>query len=93
MIEVIHGENYFIDLDEIERYCDMSDSKTDPSGNTETRINVVKFEMIKLLMEVVLADEIFPEDTMGLKNTKPQMTIPFKLAFNSLLNKKIIKYF
>lgn len=92
MIEVIHGENYFIDLDEIEKYVDMSEHQ-DSSGSTETRINVVKFEMIKLLMEVVLADEIFPEDTMGLKSSKPQMSIPFKLAFNSLLNKKIIKYF
>jgi hypothetical protein len=93
MIEVINGENYFIDLDEIERYVDMSiHESTESTGSTETRINIVKFEMIKLLVEVVLADEIPMEDSMGLKNTK-KMSIPFKLAFNSLLNKKIIKYF
>lgn len=93
MIEVINGENYFIDLDEIERYVDMSiHEPSETTGSTETRINIVKFEMIKLLVEVVLADEIPMEDSMGLKNTK-KMSIPFKLAFNSLLNKKIIKYF
>lgn len=93
MIEVINGENYFIDLDEIERYVDMSTHEpSEATGSTETRINIVKFEMIKLLVEVVLADEIPMEDSMGLKNTK-KMSVPFKLAFNSLLNKKIIKYF
>jgi hypothetical protein len=94
MIEVINGENYFIDLDEIEKYVDMSTHEsTESTGSTETRINIVKFEMIKLLVEVVLADEIPMEDSMGLKNTTKKMSVPFRLAFNSLLNKKIIKYF
>lgn len=94
MIEVLGGENYFIDLDEIEKYVDMTEHDIkDSSGSTETRINIVKFEMLKLLVEVVLADELPMEDTMGLKSSKPKMSIPFKLAFNSLLNKKIIKYF
>jgi hypothetical protein len=45
------------------------------------------------MVEVVLADELPYDDNLGIKSSKPKMTIPFKLAFNSLLNKKIIKHF
>jgi hypothetical protein len=47
MLNVL-GENYFIDLDEIERYLDMSDDQNIvDSGTTEMRINIVKFELVK----------------------------------------------
>ena len=92
MIEVM-GENYYIDLDEIERYVDMNTVEISTSGETEMRINIVKYEIVKLLLDVVFTDEIPMEDNLGLKNTKPKMSVPFKIAFNSLLNKKIIKYF
>ena len=88
MIEVM-GENYFIDLDEIENYVDMTDP-VDFSGSSEMKINIIKYEMVKLLVEVVLAEDMEPTDTLGLKKTKMNATVPFKLAFNSLLNKKII---
>jgi hypothetical protein len=91
MIEVM-GENYFIDLDEIENYVDMTDP-VDFSGSSEMKINIIKYEMVKLLVEVVLAEDMEPTDTLGLKKTKMNATVPFKLAFNSLLNKKIIKHF
>ena len=91
MIEVM-GENYFIDLDEIENYVDMTDP-VDFSGSSEMKINIIKYEMVKLLVEVVLAEDMEPTDTLGLKKTKMNATVPFKLAFNSLLIKKIIKHF
>ncbi len=91
MIEVM-GENYFIDLDEIENYVDMTDP-VELSGSSEMKINIIKYEMVKLLIEVVLAEDMDPTDNLGLKKTKSNATIPFKLAFNSLLNKKIIKHF
>ena len=57
MIKVL-GENYYIDLDKVEEYLDMSDQYTDDetSGNTETRINIIKFEMVKMLMDTVLTE-------------------------------------
>ena len=91
MIEVM-GENYYIDLDEIENYVDMTDP-IDFSGSSEMKINIIKYEMVKLLVEVVLAEDMEPTDTLGLKKTKMNATVTFKLAFNSLLNKKIIKHF
>ncbi len=93
MINVL-GENYFIDLDEIEKYLDMSDeSTTEPlTGSTEMRINIIKFEMVKLLLETVLSENEIMDDKLGMKSSS-NTSIPFKLSFNSLLNKKLINHY
>jgi hypothetical protein len=41
-----------------------------------------------MLLETVLTETEIPDEKLGMKT---QLTIPFTLAFNSLLNKKIIK--
>ena len=93
MIKVLN-ENYFVDLDEVEKYIDMSDSPSmEPlTGNTEMRINIVKFELVKMLLEVVLSENEDIDEKLGLKSSS-QTTIPFRLAFNSLLNKKLINHY
>lgn len=94
MISVL-GENYFIDLDKVEAYLDMSDDLNfEPlSGTTEMRINVIKFELVKLLLETVLSEQEPVEDKLGLNSAKNNTSIPFKLAFNTLLNKKLINHY
>jgi len=94
MIQVL-GENYFIDLDEIENYLDMSqtdDSEDSESGVTETKINIIKFEMVKLLLETVLTEQEVVDEKLGMKSNS-NVSIPFKIAFNSLLNKKLINHY
>jgi len=93
MINVL-GENYYIDLDEIEQYLDMSDeTTTEPlTGTTEMKINIIKFEMVKLLLETVLSENEIMDDKLGMKSSS-NTSIPFKLAFNSLLNKKLINHY
>ena len=93
MINVL-GENYYIDLDEIEQYLDMSDeTTTEPlTGTTEMRINIIKFEMVKLLLETVLSENEIMDDKLGIKSSS-NTSIQFKLAFNSLLNKKLINHY
>jgi hypothetical protein len=91
MIQVL-GENYFIDLDEIENYLDMSqtdDSEDSESGVTETKINIIKFEMVKMLLDTILNEQEIVDEKLGMKSNA-QVSIPFRLAFNSLLNKKLI---
>lgn len=94
MINVL-GENYFIDLDKVEAYLDMSnDDNLEPlSGTTEMRINVIKFELVKLLLETVLSEQEPLEDKLGLNSSKINTSIPFRLAFNTLLNKKLINHY
>ena len=93
MINVL-GENYYIDLDVIEQYLDMSDeTTTEPlTGTTEMRINIIKFEMVKLLLETVLSENEIMDDKLGMKSSS-NTSIPFKLSFNSLLNKKLINHY
>ena len=90
----VFNENYFVDLDEVEKYIDLSDSPSmEPlTGNTEMRINIVKFELVKMLLEVVLSENEDIDEKLGLKSSS-QTTIPFRLAFNSLLNKKLINHY
>jgi len=93
MINVL-GENYYIDLDVIEKYLDMSD-ETSPeslSGSTEMKINIIKFEMVKMLLETVLTEQDVVDEKLGMKSNS-NTSIPFRIAFNSLLNKKLINHY
>jgi len=94
MIQVL-GENYFIDLDEIETYLDMSQEQKDidsESGVTETKINIIKYEMVKLLLDTVLSEPEIVDEKLGMKSNT-SVSIPFRIAFNSLLNKKLINHY
>jgi hypothetical protein len=93
MINVL-GENYYIDLDVIEQYLDMSDSESPESlsGTTEMKINIIKFEMVKMLLETVLTEQEIVDEKLGLKSNT-NTSIPFRIAFNSLLNKKLINHY
>jgi hypothetical protein len=93
MIKVL-GENYYIDLDKVEEYLDMSDqySEGESSGNTETKINIIKFEMIKMLMDTILTEHEEIDEQLGMKSSL-NTSIPFRLSFNSLLNKKLINHY
>jgi hypothetical protein len=87
------GEHYFIDLDNVEKYLDMTTETTELiSGGTETKINVVKYEMVKLMLDVILTENDDIDEKLGL-NSANNLTLPFKLAFNTLLNKKLINHY
>ncbi len=81
----IFNETYYVDIDEIEKYINIPSS----SGGTEMHINVVKYEVVKMMMEVLMTEDEEMDESLGLKGGNGT-TIPFKLAFNSLLNKKLI---
>jgi hypothetical protein len=94
MIAVL-GENYFIDLDKIEDYLDMGqdeNSTESSTGTTETRINIIKFEMVKMLLETILTEQEIMDEKLGMKSNS-NTSIPFRIAFNSLLNKKLINHY
>lgn len=86
----IWNENYYIDLEKIEEFIDLANVINEElSGNTnEHKINVVKFEMVKIMLEVIMTEHPEGDEKLGIKNS--ELSIPFRLAFNSLLNKKII---
>lgn len=93
-MQKILGEHYFIDLDEIEKYLDMSsfDEIEPHTGSTEMKINIVKYELVKIMLETILSENDIEDDKLGLKGSV-NTSIPFRLAFNSLLNKKLINHY
>jgi hypothetical protein len=93
MIKVL-GENYYIDLDRVEDYLNMSEQfvETEVSGNTEAKINIIKFEMVKMLIDTILTEHEEIDEQLGIKSSS-NTSIPFRLAFNSLLNKKLINHY
>ena len=82
------NEHYFLDLDEIDNYIQVKSEV--PSGGGEYHISVVKYETIKLLLEVIMEENEEVDDVLGSKGSS-QLSIPFKLAFNTLMSKKLIK--
>ena len=44
--------------------------------------------MVKLLIEILMTENEQIDETLGMKSN--EISIPFKLAFNSLINKKLI---
>jgi len=88
MMFKIFNEEYFLDLDKIEDYIKISKDELS-SGVTEGQtISIVKYETIKLMLEIIMDEPEPIDESLGSKSS--ELTIPFKLAFNTLLNKKII---
>jgi len=83
MLKILN-DHYYVDLDRLEQYVNIPQ----PSGDSENHISVVKYDMIKVMIEVLLTENDIVDETLGEKSN--ELTIPFKLAFNTLLNKKII---
>jgi hypothetical protein len=78
MLKIL-GENYYFDIDAIETYINV-----DPPNH----ISVVKYEMVKMMTETLIVENEEADETLGMKST--ELSIPFRLAFNSLLYKKLI---
>ena len=58
------------------------------TGSGENHISVVKYEMVKTLIEILMTENEGVDETLGPKNS--DLSIPFKIAFNTLLNKKLL---
>jgi hypothetical protein len=96
MLNVL-GNNYFVDFDAIEKYIDMSgvpekEINEEEGGMSEMKVNIIKYEMIKMMLEVVLSEETDVDEKLGMKNSN-NISVPFKIAFNSLLNKNLINHY
>jgi hypothetical protein len=83
----IFGENYYFDIDAIEKYINVDPPK-DFTGSPQNHLNVVKYEMVKMMVETLIVENEEADETLGLKST--ELSIPFRLAFNSLNYKKLI---
>ena len=89
MLKVL-GENYYVDLDKIDDYVQIKTKKNITSGDTVgTAISIIKYENIKLMLEIIMDEPEEIDEQLGAKGTN-NLSIPFKLAFNTLLYKKLL---
>jgi hypothetical protein len=89
MLEVF-GELYYIDLESVSRTIEI-EPLDDFSGNTEQSINLVSFEVIKMMLEIIMTEREEIDENLGVHSTK-NLSIPFKVAFNTLLKHQILKH-
>ncbi len=88
MLEIL-GEMYYIDLNELSDTIDMSVPTV--SGETEQTINLVSFEVLKMMLEVIMTEREEVDENLGIHSVK-NLSIPFKIAFNTLLKHQILKH-
>jgi|688.fasta_scaffold265761_2 hypothetical protein len=95
----IFNENYYIDIDAVDDYVQFTAEIPNDDDDVETedgvielkeekQIHLVKYELIKNLLDTILTESNEVDEDLGMKSN--EVTIPFKIAFNSLLIKKII---
>jgi hypothetical protein len=94
MLEFL-GENFYLDIDELEKQVSYEKSVLPlvVSGETETpeqQISVTRYDTFKSLIEVLLTEREELDEDLGIHGAK-NLTIPFKIAFNTLLINKILK--
>jgi len=82
-----------INIDELlskEDKKEMNDIKKIKDDNYPL-IDVAKWELTKALIETVLHEQGVVDEQMGITKLGEQLSIPFRLSFNTLLMNKIIK--
>ena len=97
MLKILN-EEYYLDFDRIEEFVNIPQTKEvvdvkeneddDDLDETGQQISIVKYDMIKMMIDVILTQGGEVDEVMGTRSS--ELSIPFKLAFNSLLNKKIL---
>ena len=86
----IFNEFYYIDLERLETY--LSIPPKEGEENNENQFSAIKYEMSKLMIEVLMSEHKELDETLGIHN-QSDLSIPFKLAFNTLLKHNILTKF
>lgn len=87
----IFDENYYLNLENLDNFVNVP--PTSPTtGDTENQqqIAIVRYEMVKLLTDVIMSEADDVDEKLGVRGTN-NLTIPFKLAWNTMLNYKFIE--
>ena len=85
----IFGEQYYLDIDKMEDYVTLGETVNE-EGETDQAISMIKFEAVKLMIEVIMSTQEQLDDTLGSKASN--LPLPFKIAFNTLKKHKILTH-
>jgi hypothetical protein len=88
------GENFYLDVNELEKQVSYEKSVLPiASGETETseqQISVTRYDTFKSLIDVILTEREDLDESLGVHAGK-DLSVPFKIAFNTLLINNILK--
>jgi hypothetical protein len=87
MLKIL-GEHYYVDLDRIDEYLQIKPTVPLTGETDSNHISIIKYETVKLMLDVIMDDGGDVDENLGVRSS--DMSLSFKLAFNTLLNKKII---
>lgn len=94
MLEFL-GESYYVDFEKLDENINIPLEEVKVKKNEEEegnqQISIVKYEIIKMMLEVILTEREELDDNLGIHSAK-NLSIPFKVAFNTLLRHGIIKH-
>jgi hypothetical protein len=91
MLELL-GEHYYLNLENMDKFVNVSNMSSSGTTEGEEKIAFVKYEMIKLMTDVIMTETEDIDEKLGSKSSS-QLTIPFKLAWNTMLLNKFIEKF
>ena len=83
----IFGENYYLNIERIDAFCNLNSKNQEEE---EQKVSIMKYELIKMLSEVVLSEMNEIDDKLGVKGSR-ELSIPFKLSWNTLLRYNLIE--
>jgi len=89
----IMGTKMVVDLDELMNCITLEKEPKIKEGEEITdnlAINAAKYEMLRLFLDVLLSTDEEIDEKMGYKSLD-NLSFPFKLSFNTLIEYKIIK--
>ena len=87
----IFGDMYYIDFSKIEELIHISTAPSeDEEGKEDMTINIVTFDIVKMMLEVILTERDEVDENLGIRSAD-KLSLPFKFAFNTLIRYNIIK--
>jgi hypothetical protein len=98
----IAGKKYYLDLNQLSDFVKLEKTSTvddvlgDKSDETPEDVygqivDITKWETVKVLVETVLNENSIIDEAMGIDRISKELSIPFRLSFNTLLINKLIK--
>ena len=88
----IMGTKMVVDLEELMSCIKLEKEKKEGEDelSQDFAINAAKYEMLRLFLDVLLSTDEEIDEKMGYKSLD-NLSFPFKLSFNTLVEYKIIK--
>lgn len=87
MMMKVFNEHYYFDINKVQEIVSLPENMT---GDTEQSMSIVKFEIVKAMIDTIMTENIEIDEKLGGVG-QTQLTIPFRLAFNTLLFHNIIR--